>query len=186
MASQSRKSRENDNQKHNNFENSKCISKSQPPLRKRSVQADHKGDTQDGNGPGNPSIRKGVAGCKQYISTKGERVAGGEAEKDHLHRKNTRRQERGFPEDSLEVVLLAARERNCKPELQIDAEPSQCEKTSCEMSVNGHHRARTRGTNRPPTSASLLLRTLLPQKCSRALRRLRDSSVKSPVGESGR
>lgn len=135
IPSQGREARKDDDQKHENFEDSQRVGKSQPPLRESCVQADNEGDAQNRDGSSNPAIRQGVANREQHISAKSERVAGREAKKDHLDRENTGCQERWLLEDPFEVVLFAARQGDRKSEFQVNAQAGQCEKAGCDMSV---------------------------------------------------
>lgn len=117
---------DDDEGQHADLEDAEHVEQPDAPLRRHRVQGDDGDDQHDADGAGQPAVGgphgAAVAGGIQNVAAKGERVAGREAQQDHLRCQHAGGQQRRPAVDALEIVLLAARARDGQAELEVRAE----------------------------------------------------------------
>lgn len=131
MASKGGKTGEDDEEDDDDLEDTKDVDQADTPLRKEGVQGASKGSACHTNTAGLVAVLGlSVVGVKD-VATEGERVAGREAEEDHLRGENAGSEVLGVLVDVLEVVLLTTRARNGKAEFEPYAETAAGQKATC-------------------------------------------------------
>lgn len=162
-AGEGSKSREDDEEENKDLENAEHVEQTDSPFGKRSMKHDGKGDTSNAETPSLPAIVTTPTGGVEHISAKSKRIAGREAQQEHLRCEDAGGQIPGALVDALEVVLLTTRPGDRQAELEEDAETAECEDAAHDPKdeADAHGTCRGKDTGRSREDWRFLLATLL-------------------------
>lgn len=94
------------------------------------MKNDSKGNASNSNATSLPAVRSLPAGGKEDISTESQGVSRREAKQDHLGSQDAGGQVSRSTVDTLEVILLTARSRNCEAKFKEHAETAKGEESA--------------------------------------------------------